>query len=78
MFCCSLVSFDFIYINRKHARGKWKIDEFNHPSDIIEKSAIHEIQNFTATGYRSEMFNQMVRAFRYTPDMARREIEDYT
>jgi hypothetical protein len=44
---------------------------------MIEKSVINEIQNFTATGYRSDLFNQFVKAVPYDSEMGRTEVEDY-
>jgi hypothetical protein len=38
---------------------------------------MNEIRNFTQTGYRSELFNQLVAALPYDSEMARNEVADY-
>lgn len=45
---------------------------------IVQEGLIHDIQNFTATGYRSEMFDFWTKSMPYDSDMGRVEIDEYT
>lgn len=37
----------------------------NFSSEIIQEATMNEIRNFTETGYRSKLFNQIVAALPY-------------
>jgi hypothetical protein len=51
---------------------------YNFLSDMIQEAALREFKNYTETGYRSELFNQIVASLPYSPNMARNEVDDYT
>lgn len=44
---------------------------------IMEETLITEIRNFTATGYRSELFNLWSKSVPYNEEMTRVEVDDY-
>ena len=44
---------------------------------MMEKTLIHHISNFTATGYRSELFNEFAKSTPYDADMGRVEVDEY-
>lgn len=44
---------------------------------IMEETLITEIRNFTATGYRSELFDLWSTKVPYTEEMTRVEVDDY-
>lgn len=45
--------------------------------EIMEENLIAEIRNFTATGYRSELFDLWSKSVPYTEEMTRVEVDDY-
>lgn len=44
---------------------------------IMEETLITEIRNFTATGYRSPLFDLWSKQVPYTEEMTRVEVDDY-
>lgn len=44
---------------------------------MMEESFIREIRNFTATGFRSPLFEKILEMTPISPEMAKSEIEDY-
>lgn len=44
----------------------------------MEEGLIAEIRNFTATGYRSDLFNTWTNLTPYNEHMGRTEVDDYT
>lgn len=44
---------------------------------MMEESFIREIRNFTATGFKSELLEQLVKMTPIGPEIARAELEDY-
>lgn len=44
----------------------------------MEESLIADIRNFTATGYRSDLFNTWTNLTPYNEHMGRTEVDDYT
>lgn len=45
--------------------------------DIMEETLITEIRNFTATGYRSPLFDLWSAHVPYTVEMTQDEVDDY-
>lgn len=45
--------------------------------EIMEENLIAEIRNFTATGYRSPLFDMWTKSVPYTEEMTRVEVEEY-
>lgn len=45
--------------------------------DIMEEKLITEIRNFSATGYKSPLFDLWSKHVPFTVDMTRDEVEDY-
>lgn len=45
--------------------------------DLMEENLIAEIRNFTATGYRSPLFDLWSKNVPYTVEMTQEEVEDY-
>lgn len=45
--------------------------------EIMEETLITEIRNFTATGYRSPLFDLWSKNVPYTEEMTRVEVDDY-
>lgn len=43
----------------------------------MQESLISDIRNFTATGYRSKLFDEWAKSTPYDADMARLEVDDY-
>lgn len=48
-----------------------------HFSDMMEKSFIQDIKNFTDTGYKSPLLEQFIKATPIDSDMGRLELEEY-
>lgn len=45
--------------------------------DIMQETLITDIRNFTATGYRSPLFDLWSKNMPYTVDMTRDEVDEY-
>lgn len=61
----------------KESRVPLRLEKLLFP-DLMEKTLINHIRNFTETGFKSSLFETFMRQIPYDKEMGRTEVEDYT